>query len=133
MQHRGVTGPHASGMSVGQQDVVEAEQAGVVDRTVLPDIHAADGSQVADRAGAATGEPIQGQLRRPKPPEASYPWPHQISGGHFGGSPVAITHMRPEVVVPLVSSMSGPTSRQLTSQASDQARLYLALGSRAAT
>lgn len=31
--------------------------------------------------------------------EESHPWPHQIGGGHFGGGPVVITHVRPEIVV----------------------------------
>lgn len=32
-------------------------------------------------------------------PAADHPWPVEISGGHFGGGPVAITHVNPVLVV----------------------------------
>lgn len=32
-------------------------------------------------------------------PAAEHPWPNEISGGHFGGAKVAITHVQPVVVV----------------------------------
>ena len=36
-------------------------------------------------------------------PAASHPWPVEISGGHFGGGSVAITHVDPVVVVEIAA------------------------------
>ena len=34
-----------------------------------------------------------------RPPDEPHPWPTVMGAGHFGGDPVTITHVKPEVVV----------------------------------
>lgn len=36
-------------------------------------------------------------------PAAEHPWPGEISSGHFGGGPVAITHVRPALVIEIAA------------------------------
>ena len=34
-----------------------------------------------------------------QPPDEPHPWPASIGAGHFGGDPVTITHVKPDIVV----------------------------------
>ncbi len=45
-------------------------------------------------------------------PAAQHPWPREIGSGHFGGGPVAITHVNPVLVVEIAADTALQAGRQ---------------------